>query len=532
MGHRIGVLLLAAGGGAVWGLCFGRETLPLASWAALAPLLLLLGHRRAPLLGWLHGTLFWAVSISWITPTLETYGGLPRPLALALTAGLCAFLGLYHLAFAWLGRPLWRRGGALPLAALPALWVALEWLRTYAVSGFPWNLAGYAWIDVPGALPLAAWIGVFGLSYLLVLANTGVARAVARGRWAPAAVPLLLPLLLLPLAGRWSRSWSADAGELSALSGAGPVARPVRILQPNIPNLVAFDRLAVERNYRKVLAHSNAACDPGSLLVWPESAAWPFSYARDPHLTRDLAALARRGCTVLFNSVHEEGESYYNSVFLVAEGRPLVRYDKRHLVPFGEYVPLQGVFTFMDSLARNAGDFRAAERLVLLPWAGERLGVAICFEVIFPAEVAELARAGATVLVTVTNDAWYGDTFAPWQHLRMARFRAAETRRPMLRAAITGVSALIAPDGSVRAQLGVYDEGVIRGTVSGRRGVTPFARRPWVVPAACTLLAVGALVAARRRRLPVLPAREDIGREAEGVGAPGGDDHPHPADLG
>ncbi|MGH9363123.1 MAG: apolipoprotein N-acyltransferase, partial [Thermoanaerobaculia bacterium] len=461
MGHSIGALLLAAAGGAVWGLCFGREPLSLASWAALAPLVLLLGHRRAPLLGWLHGTVFWAVSISWIAPTLETFGGLPRPLAIALTAGLCAFLGLYHLAFAWLGRPLWRRGGALAFVALPALWVALEWLRTYAVSGFPWNLAAYAWVDVPGALPLAAWVGAFGISYLLVLANTGIAAAVARRRWTAAAVPLFIPLFLLPVAGRWSRSWAADAPDPSVFAGAGPPARPFRILQPNISNLVAFDRVAVERNYRKVLALSHAACDRGSLLVWPESAAWPFGYGRDRFLAADVAALARRGCTVLLNSVHEEGASYYNSVFLVAAGRPAVRYDKRHLVPFGEYVPLQGVFSFMDSLARNAGDFSAAERLVLLPWDGERLGVAICFEVIFPAEVAELARAGATVLVTVTNDAWYGDTFAPWQHLRAARFRAAETRRPMLRAAITGVSALIAPDGSVRAQLGVFEEGVI-----------------------------------------------------------------------
>ena len=507
MGHRIGALLVAVLGGAVWGLCFGRETLPLASWAALAPLVLLLGHRRAPLLGWLHGTVFWAVSISWIAPTLETYGGLPRPLAIVLTAALCLFLGLYHLAFAWLGRPLWRRGGALPLVALPALWVTLEWLRTYAVSGFPWNLAGYAWTDVPGVLPLAAWVGVFGISYLLVLANTGVAAAVARRRWTAAAVPVLLPLLLLPVAGRWSRSWSADAADASPFAAAGETGRPFRLLQPNIPNLVAFDRVAVERNYRKVLALSSAACDPGSLLVWPESAAWPFSYARDPLLARDVAALARRGCTVLFNSVHEEGESYYNSAYLVAEGRPVARYDKRHLVPFGEYVPLQGVFGFMDSLARNAGDFRAAERLVLLPWEDERLGVAICFEVIFPAEVAELARAGATILVTVTNDAWYGDTFAPWQHFRMARFRAAETRRPLLRAAITGVSGVIAPDGSVRAQLGVFEEGVIRGTVAGRRGVTPFARRPWLVPAACALLAALAIVRARRSQAPPRAAK-------------------------
>ncbi len=511
MGDRVSrarallAVALAAGGGAAWGLCFGREPLALVPWLALAPLVLLLGHCRAGLLGWIHGTAFWAVSISWISPTLEVYGGLPRPLALALTAGLCAFLGLYHLAFARLGRPLWLRGGLPALVALPALWVALEWLRTYFLSGFPWNLAAYAWVEVAGALPLAAWVGPFGISYLAVLTSTAVATAVARRRWLPLVV-LLLPLFLLPLAGRWSlrRSAAEQPWHGTALQGvladAGSPGRPVRLLQPNIANLVAFDRLAVERNYRKVLAMSQAACDPGALVVWPESAAWPFGLARDPFLAFDVRALAERGCTVLLNSIHEDGESVFNSAFVVAPGRPPVRYDKRHLVPFGEYVPLKGVFGFMDSLARNAGDFRAAERLVLLPWEDERLGVAICFEVIFPAEVAELARAGATILVTVTNDAWYGDTFAPWQHFRAARFRAAETRRPMLRAAITGVSALIAPDGSVRAEIGVFEEGVIRGQVAGLHGLTPAARWPWLAPAACTLLAAVALVSARRRQ--------------------------------
>lgn len=502
MGHPVAGLLLAAGGGAAWGLCFGREPLALASWAALAPLLLLLGHPRAGLLGWLHGTVFWAVSIPWIEPTLETYGGLPRPLALVLTAGLCAFLGLYHLLFALLGRRLWRRGGALPLVGLPALWVALEWLRTYALSGFPWNLAAYAWVEVPGALPLAAWVGPFGISFLVVFSSTAVAAAVARRRWAPL-VALAVPLVLLPVAGRWSLRRSAEEGPVrsahggsalyAVLADAGSPGRPVRLLQPKISNLVAFDRLAVERNYRKVLAMSQAACDPGALVVWPESAAWPFSFGRDAFLTADVQALVRRGCTVLLNSIHEEGESVFNSAFLIAPGRPPVRYDKRHLVPFGEYVPLKGVFGFMDSLARNAGDFSRAERLVLLPWEDERLGLAICFEVVFPGEVAELARAGATLLVTVTNDAWYGDTFAPWQHFTAARFRAAETRRPLLRAAITGVSALIAPDGSVHAQLGVFEEGVIRGQVAGLHGLTPATRWPWLAPGACTLLAAVAL---------------------------------------
>jgi apolipoprotein N-acyltransferase len=487
------LLVLAALAGVLWGLCFGSEPYPVASWIALAPLLLLLSSRRTFLVGWIHGLAAWMTGLSWIAPTLQTYGGMPAALSVILTGVLAAYLALFHAAFAWLGAPIWRRWGVARLLALPALWVALEWLRTYLGGGFPWNLAAYAWTDVPGALPLSAWIGAYGISFLVLLTSTAVAASVQGRRWQPAAVGLLVPLLLLPLAARWSLR--RDAAELQQ---AGSFGRPVRVLQPNIPNLVAFDSAAVLRNYRKVVDQSLESCQPGSLVIWPESAAWPFLYGRDPRLDADLKSLVDRGCTVLFNSSHPVGESFYNSAFLLSAGQPAARYDKRHLVPFGEYVPFRGVFGWMDKLARNAGEYRPADGMVLLPWGGEKLGMSICYEVVFPSEVADLVQAGATVLVTITNDAWYGDTSAPWQHFRAARFRAAENRRPLLRAAITGVSAYVAPDGSVRAQLGVFREGVISGRVLGERDLTPYTRWPWLVPLLCSLTAVVAIVFARR----------------------------------
>jgi len=193
---------------------------------------------------------------------------------------------------------------------------------------------------------------------------------------------------------------------------------------------------------------------------------------------------------------------------VVAPDGTSVRYDKRELVPFGEYVPFAGVFGFVDTMARNAGNFVSAEELTLLPWrpegaAGEGgtelLGAAICYEIVFPGLVADAVRDGATMLVTITNDAWYGDTAAPWQHYAAARFRAAENRRPVLRAAITGVSALVAPDGGERARLDPFARGVVEGRVEGRRQLSPFSRAPWLVPLASTLLALAALLAARLR---------------------------------
>ncbi len=510
--------MLAPVAGALWATAFGVHGQVIAPWLSLAPLFLLLAGRRSRSafgLGWLHGTAFWLVSIPWIVPTLRTYGGLAPWLAALLLLALALYLGLYTAIFAALGTNLWRRGDLLALAALPALWVALEWLRGWLFSGFPWNLAGYAWTEVAGALPLAAWIGVWGVSYLVVFANGSVARVVADRSWRPAGW-LLVPLLLLPVGGRWAVPPSgiealAGDGATSGVDGLpdavpeAPWGSPVRVIQPAIYNQVRYDPQVTSDDIQRLFALSRRACDvPGALLVWPESAAWPYELGRDPLYREDVERLAARGCPVLLNSTTETADGrYFNSAYLVGPRGVLARYDKRHLVPFGEYVPLKGVFSFLDRLARNAGDYSAADRVRLLPWSGNRLGMAICFEVTFPDEVAELARAGATALVTITNDAWYGDTSAPWQHFRAARWRAAETRRPLVRAAITGVSAVIGPDGSVRRLLGVGEEGVLRARIVGRSDLSPFARRPWAVPAAAALLAAFAIVFLfARRRTP------------------------------
>lgn len=475
-------------------MCFGiRPWLPLCL-VGLVPLFLLLPLRSAWLLGWLHGTATWAVAMFWLVETLTTYGQLEGWLSGLLLLGLAAVLGLYHAAFAALGSRLWRRGGALALAALPALWVVLEVLRGLLITGFPWNLAAYAWTELPGALRLSAWIGVWGVSFLVAFVSLGIARGVSARRWQTAAFAILAAAVVLPVGGRWAGGTAADR-PASAL-------RHAAIIQPNTPNQVTFDRDRFEADYARLLALTDAACRPGILLLWPESAAWPMLFGRDARLDADLASFTARGCSVLFNSASPAGgadERYYNSALLVAPRSSVERYDKRHLVPFGEYVPLAGVFSFISSLARNAGDFRSATTLTLLDWESERLGPAICYEVVFPGEVALLTRAGATVLVSMTNDAWYGDTAAPWQHLRAARFRAAENRRWLLRAAITGVSAVIAHDGSLRGQLGVGESGVLPALFEGRSDLTPFARAPWAVPALCVLLLALAALARSRR---------------------------------
>ena len=501
MGAMVGWLALAIGGGLLWGACFAHEPRTAVAWGALAPLVLLARHRRAGWLGFLHGLSAWLLSLAWIPGTLVTFGKLPLVAAWSLTVLVAAYLGIYHGVFARLARRFARRFSVpVLLVVVPAAWVALEWLRTHLGGGFPWNLAAYAWVDMPGALPLSAAIGAAGVSGLLALAAAGVAYAIANAvnrrprPWLPLLPAVLAPLLLFAVAGRWSLERSIGEEQRNRLDGL-----PIKLLQPDIRATLDPDPRQVMEDYGRLIAMSEKACQPGTLVVWPESAAWPFELHREPFLDRDLVRLTGRGCTILVNSATPVGAQFYNAVFDLTPQGEAGRYDKRHLVPFGEYIPLRPVFFFLNKLARLIGDFRPADQLTLLPWRGERLGLAICYEVIFPEEVAATARAGATILVTVTNDSWYGDTAAPWQHFRAVRFRAAENRRMFMRAAITGVSAVVEPDGGVAAELGVYEAGVLSAEVAGSHWLTPFTRAPWLVPLLASLLTVAAVYSSRRR---------------------------------
>jgi len=486
--------LLALGGGVVWGLCFGEHSWLFVPWVALVPLILLLGQPRSAALGWAFGMGFWVTSILWIVPTVETHGHLAGWLAVLGLLALASYLALFTGLFAGVGSVLWRRESPLTLLGLPALWVTVEWFREHLFSGFPWNLAAYTWIDLPGALPLAAWVGPHGVTFLLVLANTAVALAVRRRRWQGAMATVGAILLLLGTAGRWATS-------SLTVSDGDPLA--VKILQPNIGILPEWDAAIIEAQYQEIFQMSVEACSqPGTLLIWPESAAWPFSYSRDDRLRRDLEQLVAAGCPVLINTSMSGENGVFNSVLLIDGDGIRGRYDKRHLVPFGEYVPMSGWLPFLDKIARSAGDFLSGSDGVLLESGGAHLAPAICFEITFPQEVAAQVRQGGTILLTVTNDSWYGDSWAPWQHFRAARFRAAENGRYLLRAAITGVSAVVEPDGSVQQQLGVFEEGVLAASVPSITGLTPYTRVPWLIPVFCLIIAAFAILRGRKGATP------------------------------
>ncbi len=510
---------VALAAGALWALCFAPEPLVVVPWLALVPLILLLEGRRPVLSGWLFGLSFWATSMAWIPATVDTYGGLSPALAWIALVLLAGYLAVYPALFAGLGAWLLggRRATARALAVLPALWVVTELLRGWVFTGFPWNLAGYAALDVPGMLAASSWLGVHGVSALLVAGNVAIAHGLRGRSWR---LPVWTALAIAALASVAARDHHLEtAGTRHARSGGGSAARQpvaVAVLQPNIPNATAYDPATVQRNYAKIFEQSSPACRPDTLLLWPESAVWPYAYERHPHLRADLARLGEGGCSVLLNSPFEgrgdRAGEHFNAALLVEPGDELGtvgRYDKQHLVPFGEYVPFDGALPFLQRLARAAGDFSKGEAAGNVAWGEEAIGVSICFEVIFPSSVAGKVQRGATLLATVTNDAWYGDTWAPWQHLRAARFRAAENRRVLLRAAITGVSVVIDADGSVRRQLGVGELGTITESVVGRERLSPYSRAPWAVPVVAWLVVAFAIL----RRASIRSSRQEEARE-------------------
>lgn len=466
--------LLAGGSGGLLALAFpGTGDQGWLAFIALVPLLLALegaGWRVAGGLGFLAGLGFWLGTIPWVAPTMSRYGGLPWPLAGVILLGLAGYLALYPAAYAALLARLQIRSGALSVVVAASLWVALEFLRTHLLTGFPWNLLGYSQHRNLPVIQVAAVTGVYGVSFVLVAVNAGLAHAISTsGGWRQQlpGVAVAAGLFGLSLGYVWA-----------APSPIAAASIPVALVQGNIDQGVKWDpawqstTLGVYRDL--TLA---AAREGPSLVVWPETAV-PFFLREDPR-RREIEALAREaGAYLLVGAPDREGRQTRNSAFLFSpDGREGGRYDKRHLVPFGEYVPLKRLLFFVNVLAGGAiGEFaRGGEATVLSTPLG-RFGVVICYEAIFPDEVREFFLGGADFLINITNDAWFGRSAAPAQHLAMAVLRAVENRAYLIRAANTGISAIVAPDGRIVRASGLFSPEVLSGAITSRTGVSPYTR--------------------------------------------------------
>jgi len=466
---------------------------PLA-WFAPAALFLLwreVPPARAAWRGWLFGLGMFGVGVSWVYVSLHDFGHMPAPLAGLATLLFVAGLAVYPALLGWLqARFLDRTRPLHLLLALPALWTLFEWWRGWFLTGFPWLNLGYSQPDTWLA-GYAPWAGVYGVGLACAL----IAGLLACSWRAPEKIlRRTLPALLAILAG----GWLAGRAEWTEPAGA-PLA--AALVQGNVPLALKWQpaqREAILERYRALSARDPRA----RLVVWPEAAIPARLDEVDP---RYLIALqeeaAARGAGFLVGVVEGRGREYYNSVIVLGEN--VASYRKRHLVPFGEFLPWPGVFRWLlDSLRIPMSDFgRGPADQPPLAAAGQRIGVSVCYEDAFGEELIR-ALPEATLLANLSEDAWFGDSLAPHQRLQMARLRALETGRAMLRAANTGPSAAIDHRGAVRARTPQFQATVLSATVEPRRGATPYVRAgnlPLLAVLAGLILAA-VLPAARRRR--------------------------------
>jgi apolipoprotein N-acyltransferase len=464
----------------------GMYPLALATFAVLIHLWSGAPPRRAFWHGFWFGAGLFGAGVSWVYVSLSEFGGMPAPLAALATVLFCALLALFTGAAGWLQARIPAAPALRACLIVPAAWTLGEWLRSWVLTGFPWLSAGYAAVGWPlqGYAPLG---GVFFLSFL-TLALAGLAWNLVTRRRRALSAALFLAIAIGGQALR-SAQWTAPAGE--------PVS--VALLQGNIAQEMKF---RPERYARILDTYARLAEEASAkLIVLPETAVPRFYDAVDPAYLARLEAAARRndGDLLLGIPYRSAANAYYNSVISLGAS-PRQLYHKVHLVPFGEFVP-PGLAWTLRLVEIPLSDFSrgGAEQPPILA-AGQRIAVNICYEDAFGDEIARRLPE-ATLLVNVSNVAWFGDSLAPAQHLQIARLRALETGRMHLTAANTGITAVIDRDGSVLERLPQFVEGRLDATARGYSGMTPYARlRDWPAVIVSLVVLAAATLAARRRR--------------------------------
>lgn len=498
------LLLPLAGALLLWA-SFPRLSLTGLAWIALAPWIahaLEQPARRAALDLGLAGALFFGLHLAWIPAALAAYGRLPIWFAWLTLLALSLYLGLYVAGF---GAALaWAAGRIGPRSALlaPPLWVALELLRGRLVTGFPWGLLGHSQAPHPLVIQVADFAGVYGISFVLA------AAAAALALWIQACpgAPRLLAgagsaaLIVSMLAYGWIRI------QRPPVSIGPPVT--VAAIQANIHferSLRVSEALSVLAEYEALSAA--AAARGASLIVWPESSiTFPLGFSGSPYLEQRLARRARQwGAALAFGSdaFGSDGRGpATNSAHVISAGGAIEpRYDKIQLVPFAERLPLPQLLAPLSGWIPAIADFVPGRASRVYPGPGLRFGILICYEGVFPELGRALVDGGADLLLSLTNDAWFGASAAPHQHLAMTALRAVETRRYLLRAANTGISALVDPLGRVIQRSELFVPATVLGPVWRIRGASAYQRWGDAFAAACALLTCAALLSCRSARV-------------------------------
>lgn len=453
-------------------LCFPTMDLFLVAWFALVPLLLLLydkGPRDAFKTGMVFGVPYFFGTLYWIYHSINHYGGLSLPASIAIVVLLCLYLSIYTGIFALLFSVAIKRTKLPALLIAPVFWTVLEFLRSYIFTGFPWSSIGYSQYKFLTIIQIADITGIYGVSFLVVAFNGALADAFLirrRTRDMPlfpssqtmAGFVILSVFLVVCIVYGQVRLNQDRPGKLIKVSA----------VQGNIEQDMKWEPSSQDEvlSIYKDLSLKAATSHP-ALIVWPETAV-PFMFKSDKRYTQELIDFQKQlGSYLLFGSVIIKGKKndrliLSNSAVLLDDNGTLSYiYDKIHLVPFGEYVPLRKILFFIDKLVVGIGDYASGDSHLRATTPYGDFGTLICYEIIFPGLVRKFYSTGGDFMVTITNDAWFGRTTGPYQHFSMAVFRAVENRKPVIRAANTGISGFIDSNGRILSRTELFQRTVL-----------------------------------------------------------------------
>jgi apolipoprotein N-acyltransferase len=438
---------------------------PLA-WIALVPLLLVLASGNSVphviASSYIAGLVFFAGTCYWITETMYIYGGLTTWMAFGVCALFTILFALYFVLFGLALRLALSKFGARGLLFAPPIWVTVELLRSWLFSGFPWMLSGYALAPFSGILQMVTWTGVYGLSFLATAVSSAIAYGIVKRKiqWIAVSALVIAAGWLLPV--------------FDAVPPGDPI--PVRLVQTNISLNQPWTKPDADLLLDELVQLSTRNDSKPNLIVWPETPA-PF-YMEDAGFRGRIQEIVRKtGAYLLVGYIDAAEEGPSNSAALLnPNGERISRYDKMHLVPFGEYVPLKQLLFFAESLTRQVGEFIPGTDYATGTVNGHKVSTIICYESIFPNLVRQFMNRGSELIMLITNDGWFGQSSAPYQHLRMGVVRAVENRRYMVRTANTGISAIIDPYGRIEAKTPIGVRTILDGTAHFRSDRTFYTR--------------------------------------------------------
>ncbi len=463
-------LALSVASGILLFLSFPKFGLGIFAWFSLVPLLYALKGKNISegfILGLIAGLVYNIGIIYWVTFVVVRYGYLPFYLGVSVMLLLAVCLSMYVSLFS-AGVVFFGRRGIPEIISAPLLWTCLEYGKSHLFTGFPWENLAYSQYLSTFLIQIADVTGIYGISFVVVFVNCVFYDLILSGKDKRKVLfEVLIGCVLITLILCYGVLRVVDLKE--ALQGVK--STNISLIQGNIDQGVKWDVKYQRKTldiYRKL--SFGALLSKPELIIWPETAT-PFFFQNIDNKHMDVLDVAKRANTyLLFGSPGFEKEKdsmyYFNSAYMISpEGSIIGRYDKVHLVPYGEYVPFSSLFSFLGKLVAGVGDFSSGKGFHPLLVDGNKIGVLICFESIFPEISREYGKSGVSLLVNITNDAWFGMTSAPYQSLSMTVFRAIENRVSIARAANTGISAIIEPTGEIISKTELFKRTVLTGTV-------------------------------------------------------------------